>query len=144
MARTKKDMQRGFGSDERPVIGTLWERDSIGHNDSTRARGNYEPDNRIVDYKRYYDEDYFKREIEVLWKKQWLYACREEDIPAVGDRVPFDVGPLSFFIVRSKTDEFKAFYNSCIHRGTMLCAKRESHAVIRCPITGGNGTMTEA
>jgi phenylpropionate dioxygenase-like ring-hydroxylating dioxygenase large terminal subunit len=136
MARTKKDMQRGFGSEERPVIGTLWERDSIGHNDSTRARGDYEPDNRIVDFKRYYDEDYFRREIEVLWKKQWLYACREEDIPAVGDRVPFDVGPMSFFIVRSKADEFKAFYNSCIHRGTMLCAKRESHAVIRCPYHG--------
>jgi phenylpropionate dioxygenase-like ring-hydroxylating dioxygenase large terminal subunit len=132
----KQNVQRGFGSDERPVIGKLWERDSVGSNESMRALGSYEPNNKQVDFRRYYDADYFKLEIEKIWKKQWLFACREEDIPQVGDRVPFDVGPLSFFIVRSKEHEFKAFYNSCLHRGTLLCAKSESQKTIRCPYHG--------
>jgi phenylpropionate dioxygenase-like ring-hydroxylating dioxygenase large terminal subunit len=129
----KPNVQRGYGNDERPVIGVLWARDPAGPTDFMQARGNYEPDNRNVDYRRYYDAAYFQQELEHIWKKQWLYACRDEDIPAIGDRVPFDVGPLSYFIVRTGDDEFKAFYNSCLHRGTLLCSKRESGDTIRCP-----------
>jgi len=136
MATTNREMQRGYGNAERPVIGELWKRDSMGQSTAMQARGDYEPHNKQVDYKRYYDQDYFKRELERVWQKQWLYACREEDIPQVGDRVPFEVGPLSYFIVRSGEDEFKAFYNSCLHRGTILCSKRESSDTIRCPYHG--------
>jgi phenylpropionate dioxygenase-like ring-hydroxylating dioxygenase large terminal subunit len=131
----KGDIQRGFGNEERPVIGTLWERDSAPA-DWMAVRGTYTPKHKQVDYHRYYDPEYFRAELEHVWRKQWLYAGREEDIPNVGDRVPFDVGPLSFFIVRSKEDEFKAFYNSCLHRGTALCTKRDSGGTIRCPYHG--------
>lgn len=131
--KLKEGVQRGYGSKERPVIGELWERDSVGRNAAMLAQGDYEPDNKHVDYKRYYDPEYFKLELENVWKKQWLFACREEEIPAVGDRVPVHVGPLSYFVVRSGEDEFKAFYNSCPHRGTMLCAKAEHAETIRCP-----------
>ncbi|MCB5946074.1 Rieske 2Fe-2S domain-containing protein [Acidocella sp. KAb 2-4] len=128
-----KQPQRGYGSAERPVIGVLWERDAGGQNQAMTAKGTYEPSHKSVDLKRYYDPAVFSDEVEKIWRKQWLYACREEDIPQIGDRVPFHVGPLSFFIVRTAEDEFKAFYNACPHRGTMLCAKPESGATIRCP-----------
>jgi phenylpropionate dioxygenase-like ring-hydroxylating dioxygenase large terminal subunit len=127
--------QHGYGSDERPVIGTLWDRDSSG-TEWMQARGTYSPQNKQVDFRRSYDPGYFRAEIDKIWRKQWLFACREEDIPGIGDRTPFDVGPLSFFIVRSKADEFKAFYNSCIHRGTALCVKTDSGTTIRCPYHG--------
>jgi phenylpropionate dioxygenase-like ring-hydroxylating dioxygenase large terminal subunit len=86
-----------------------------------------------VDFRRYYDPDYAKLELEKLWLKTWLFACREEDIPNVGDRVPFELGPLSFLVVRSAENEFKAFYNACLHRGTKLCAGRSSGRSIKCP-----------
>ena len=133
MATTTRDVQRGYGNEERPLIGELWQRDAVGQNVAMKACGDYEPRNKNVDYKRYYDTDYFKLEMERIWKKQWLYAAREEDIPEIGDRVPFHVGPLSFIITRSGPGEFKAFYNSCLHRGTMLCTKKESGSSIRCP-----------
>jgi phenylpropionate dioxygenase-like ring-hydroxylating dioxygenase large terminal subunit len=142
MATTaRRALQRGFGNDERPVIGKLWERDSTGQNDSMRALGSYEPNNKQVDFRRYYDAQYFKVEIDKIWKRQWLFACRDEDIPQVGDRVPFHVGPLSFFIVRCGEDEFKAFFNSCLHRGTALCVKPDSGASIRCPYHGWEWTI---
>ena len=131
---TQIEKKRGYGSDERPLAGVLWQRDS--HDPAAPAlvaRGEYEPDHREFDYRRYWDRDWAAAEIEHVWKKSWLLACRDEDIPEVGDRVPLQVGELSYFIVRSDPDEFKAFHNSCLHRGTMLCTKRESAATIRCP-----------
>ncbi|HET8613770.1 MAG TPA: aromatic ring-hydroxylating dioxygenase subunit alpha [Sphingomonas sp.] len=130
----RADIKRGYGSEERPLAGVLWARDA---HDPTApalsAQGNFEPDYREVDYSRYWDPEWAKAEIEGVWKKSWLYVGREEDIPNVGDRMPLDVGHLSFLIVRSAADEFKAFYNSCLHRGTKLCTKIESAETIRCP-----------
>lgn len=124
---------QGYGTKDRPLIGELWQRDSLGPNSAMAARGDYQPDNRQVDYSRYFDPEFFQLELEKIFRKQWLFACREEDIPNIGDRVPLQVGPDSYFIVRSGPDEFKAFYNSCLHRGTMLCAKKETAKTIRCP-----------
>src|ERR1700761_8139055 len=95
MATKTQDVQRGYGNAERPVVAELWRRDSAGESDAMKARGDYEPNKKRIDYLRYYDPEYFKLELERIWKKQWLFAAREEDIPEVGDRVPFHVGPMS-------------------------------------------------
>ncbi len=129
-------IKRGHGSAERPVAGVLWDRDTIPDTLALREHGNVEAYNPQVDYRRYYDEEYFKVELEKLWSKTWLFACRDEDIPEIGDRIPLEVGPLSFFIVRSAEDEFKAFYNACLHRGTALCSAHQSSSSIRCPYHG--------
>ncbi|MFT4054506.1 MAG: aromatic ring-hydroxylating dioxygenase subunit alpha [Novosphingobium sp.] len=123
---------RGYGSDERPLLGALWSRDTAP-NDAVRALGDYEPDNRQIDYRKYHDPAFFKAELDTIWSRQWLLACREEDIPEVGDRVPLNIGPHSYFIVHHAQGEFKAFHNSCLHRGTMLCKGKEQAATIRCP-----------
>ena len=125
---------RGYGSAERPLATELWAREAHKpHDPALLAQGNHEPDVYNVDHRRYFDPAWAQDEIDYVWSKNWLLACREEDIPEVGDRVPLQVGPLSYFIVRSAPDTFKAFYNSCPHRGTMLCAKKESAETIRCP-----------
>jgi phenylpropionate dioxygenase-like ring-hydroxylating dioxygenase large terminal subunit len=132
----KAERQRGLGSEERPVTAALWERDSVGPNAAMRAGGDYEPDNPHVDYRRYFDPAWFQAELDTIWRRQWLFACREEDIPRVGDRIPFHVGPLSFVIVRAGPEAFKAFYNSCLHRGTMLCDRPQTGEGLRCPFHG--------
>jgi phenylpropionate dioxygenase-like ring-hydroxylating dioxygenase large terminal subunit len=131
-----RDIQRGLGSAERPMVKDLWAADSQPDHIALRSVGNFEPDHVTVDFKRYYDPDFARREVDKLWRKSWLFAAREEDIPEVGDRIPFDVGPLSFFIVRTAEDEFRAFYNSCLHRGTALCSEKGNGATIRCPFHG--------
>ncbi len=129
-------IKRGHGTEERPLNRVVWARDTRADSEVLVAEGDTKPSNLEVGYDRYYDQGYFQLEIEKLWKKTWLYAAREEDMPNVGDRVPFDVGPLSFFLVRSGPDEFKAFYNACLHRGTALCVEPESADTIRCPFHG--------
>jgi nitrite reductase/ring-hydroxylating ferredoxin subunit len=98
------------------------------------TKGNYSAANRRVPYEYYYDPKYVPIEIERIWKKTWQVACRGEDIPEVGDRISYDVGPLSFLVVRSGPNEFKAFHNSCRHRGRRLCGDaKQSGDIIQCP-----------
>ncbi|MDB5702315.1 MAG: Rieske (2Fe-2S) protein [Sphingomonadales bacterium] len=132
----KRDMRRGYGNKERPVIGELWQRDSTAITDVMTAEGTYQPSNKNIEFSRYYDPEFFKQEIEKVWRRQWLIAGREEDIPNVGDRFPLSVGPDAYMIVRTGAHEFKAYFNSCLHRGATLCAKPESGTSIRCPYHG--------
>jgi phenylpropionate dioxygenase-like ring-hydroxylating dioxygenase large terminal subunit len=127
-----RDIKRGHGSAERPLAAELWANDTYP-NFAAREQGNYDPTYDKVNYRRYYDADYARQELEKIWMKSWILACREEDIPEVGNRLPVNVGPVSFFVVRTGPDTFKAFYNSCLHRGTQLCSARDSGDVIRCP-----------
>lgn len=130
---TPRDIQRGHGSKERPLTRDLWARDSRAPTVAMRETGNFDPTNVNVDFTRYYDPEFARKEMEELWLKSWLFACREEDLPNVGDRLPFQVGPRSFMIVRSGPDEFKAFFNSCTHRGTRLCDALSTGERIVCP-----------
>lgn len=130
---SERKIRRGHGSDERPVARDLWAADSRPDHVALRETGNHDPDYHQVDYRRYLDRDHAALEHRHIWLKSWVGACREEDLPAVGDRLPFQLGPTSFIVVRSGEDEFRAFYNSCLHRGTELCSKPESGDTIRCP-----------
>lgn len=126
----------GFGTKESPLVKDLLEADSQTVPDTLKADGNYHPKSTTVPFSVYYDPEYAALETEHVWKKCWQYACREEDVPEVGDRFPYHVGDLSFVIVRSAEDEFKAFYNSCLHRGTQLCSAAHGGDEIRCPFHG--------
>lgn len=125
--------QRGYGSDERPLTRTLWARDSQAPSKALSEVGNHEPSRLHVDYKCYYDREFAEREMDKVWLKTWVYAAREEDMPNVGDRMPFEIGPRSFLLIRSAANEFKAFFNSCPHRGTQLCHHAEGGEKIVCP-----------
>src|SRR5579863_6600414 len=132
-----RSVKRGHGTKERPLARELWAREandprSLALTDSS----DFLPDNRHIGFSRYYDPQFAADEMEAIWKKCWLFACREEDIPDNGDRVPFHAGKLSFIIIRTGAASFKAFFNSCLHRGTRLCSKPQGGNTIKCPFHG--------
>ena len=65
-------------------------------------------------------EAFHEREKERLWPKVWQIACREEELPNVGNFIVYDIADESILIVRSAEKELKAFYNVCQHRGRIL------------------------
>jgi phenylpropionate dioxygenase-like ring-hydroxylating dioxygenase large terminal subunit len=83
---------------------------------------------------RYTDPAFAKLEMERLWPRTWQFACREEHIPNVGDYYVYDIGAHSFIITRVGTDDIRAYYNACLHRGTKLRASGTmgSTAEFRC------------
>lgn len=129
----KRDIKRGHGSDDRKLAADLWALDTYPDHPAAHEDGNYDPSYDRVGYERYYDADYAKAEFDKIWMKSWVVAAREEDVPEVGDRVSFDMGPRSFMIVRTAPNSFKAFFNSCLHRGAQLCVGKQGGDVVRCP-----------
>ncbi|MBV45551.1 MAG: Rieske (2Fe-2S) protein [Rhodobiaceae bacterium] len=90
-----------------------------------------------VPAERYYSKEFHDLEVEKVWKRVWQMACHEDDIPNVGDYNVYNIARLSFLIVRSAEDEFKAFHNVCLHRGRLLRTKDGIRArEFRCSFHG--------
>ena len=95
------------------------------------------PGPTFVPVKSYYSQEFFDLEVEKLWKRVWQMAAHEDDLPNVGDYLPYDIAGMSFLIVKSGEDEYKAYYNSCLHRGRKLREHRGKQAdELRCPFHG--------
>ena len=85
---------------------------------------------------RYTDAEFFRKEIEKVWLKTWQMACREEDIPQVGDCHVYDNVGKSIIVARVAENEFRAYYNSCPHRGRKLLSAPAARSDIRCAFHG--------
>lgn len=85
----------------------------------------------------YHEKAFHDLEVEKIWKKTWQMACREDEIPNVGDHYIYDVANLSFIVVRTGENAFKAHYNMCLHRGRQLkeCSGKNAK-LFRCPFHG--------
>jgi phenylpropionate dioxygenase-like ring-hydroxylating dioxygenase large terminal subunit len=91
-----------------------------------------------IPFCRYTDPAFFKQEQDSMWMKVWQWACREEDIPEVGDYTVYDIIDKSVLIVRTANDGIRAYANACLHRGTQLkpsdsCGRSKE---LRCPFHG--------
>lgn len=95
-------------------------------------KGNYEPKPLRIPYHYYWDPEIARLEDEFIWKKMWICAGREEDIPEVGDRMPFTLRGKSYLVVRTTATEIRVFNNTCRHRGRTLCDQPESGHDLRC------------
>jgi hypothetical protein len=84
----------------------------------------------------YFDPDFHRREVDHVWRRVWQMACREEQIPDVGQSQVYEIADASLIIVRTAPDTIRAFHNSCLHRGTQLRTAPGRLERIRCPYHG--------
>lgn len=89
-----------------------------------------------LDARRYTSQEFFDCEVQRLWPRVWQMACREEDIPAVGDALVYDIVGKSFILVRTGPHTIRAHYNSCPHRGRKLLTQPAHLTQLRCPFHG--------
>ena len=88
---------------------------------------------------RYYDQDFYALETELFWPRVWQMACRLEELPKPGDFVEYEILDQSIIVVRvddTGTDQIRAFYNSCRHRGMKLVEGSGSRRTFVCPFHG--------
>jgi phenylpropionate dioxygenase-like ring-hydroxylating dioxygenase large terminal subunit len=74
----------------------------------------------FVPTEHYTSREFLQREKERLWPKVWQVACREEEVPAAGSFVTYDIGDESITVVRGSDSRIRAFFNVCQHRGRRL------------------------
>ncbi len=85
---------------------------------------------------RYIDAEFMQLELDKVFSRTWLMACREEELPGVGSYVEFRIGAHSILVVRESVDSIRAYYNACRHRGTRLAEGRGRVGSIICPFHG--------
>ncbi|WP_235681975.1 aromatic ring-hydroxylating oxygenase subunit alpha [Sphingobium yanoikuyae] len=81
----------------------------------------------------YVSQSYADAEATKLWPKVWQVACREEEIPEVGDYVTYDIVDDSIIVVRAAPDRIAAYFNVCRHRGRQLTEGCGNAKRLVCP-----------
>jgi phenylpropionate dioxygenase-like ring-hydroxylating dioxygenase large terminal subunit len=114
----------------------ILDRDSRKAPDHFRQQPGWDAGTEPVPVEHYYTQDYFDLEVEHMWSRVWQLACREEHIPNHGDIFRYENVGKSVIVVRTKTGEIKAFYNSCPHRGRQLIDSHCNRPELWCPFHG--------
>jgi phenylpropionate dioxygenase-like ring-hydroxylating dioxygenase large terminal subunit len=95
-------------------------------------------DDGLIPKGRYVAREFLDLEMERLWPRVWQVAGREEEVAEVGDFLEYTIGDQSILVVRAAPDTIKAYFNTCLHRGTRLaegCGNFET-GQIRCRYHG--------
>ena len=90
---------RGATSAVSPLTSDLLARDTRPLETAMHAVGEYRSRGAAIPMARYYEPAFAALEKERLWTKVWQFAGCEEDIPEVGDRVPYAVADLTFMAI---------------------------------------------
>lgn len=85
---------------------------------------------------RYLAVEFLQLELELLFPRTWLMACRLEELPSIGSYVEYRIGERSVLVVRESEDSIRAYHNACRHRGTRLATGRGRVGSIICPFHG--------
>jgi phenylpropionate dioxygenase-like ring-hydroxylating dioxygenase large terminal subunit len=116
---------------ETPV--SIWSRGEVPRE---RVPERYRLGDQFVPKGRYIDPEFQQREVDRLFSRTWLMACREEELTGVGSYVEFCITNRSILVVREAADSIRAYHNACRHRGTRLATGRGRVGSIICPFHG--------
>lgn len=76
----------------------------------------------------------YKRELEHLFTRAWLFVGHESQVKNAGDFFVSRMGEESVILVRDKANELHVFLNSCRHRGMKVCRYESGNtSLFTCP-----------
>jgi phenylpropionate dioxygenase-like ring-hydroxylating dioxygenase large terminal subunit len=95
--------------------------DVTAPNSTSPLRDWVRPDEGKVLCRVYADSDVYRQEIERIWKRLWLFAGHESEVPEAGDYLTRTVGTVPLIISRTAQGEVAVMINRCMHRGALVC-----------------------
>jgi anthranilate 1,2-dioxygenase (deaminating, decarboxylating) large subunit len=76
----------------------------------------------------------FDLEMELIFEKQWIYACHESQVPNPYDYFTLQAGRQPIIVTRDGKGELYAVANACQHRGTTLVRTTQGNqSTFTCP-----------
>lgn len=69
-----------------------------------------------------------RREIERIFSRCWIYVGHSSEVPLPGDFRTRRVAGRPVIFTRAETGEVRCFFNTCRHRGAVVCREREGNA----------------
>jgi len=80
------------------------------------------------------EPELFDLEMEMVFEKNWIYACHESEIPNPNDFVTMRAGRQPMIITRDAGGKLNALVNACQHRGaTLTRVCKGKAAAFACP-----------
>ncbi len=71
---------------------------------------------------RYTDPEMYALERDLLFKRSWLFALHDSEVPSIGSYKVCDIANTPVLMVRGDDGEVRAFHNACRHRGAPVVA----------------------
>jgi Rieske 2Fe-2S family protein len=85
----------------------------------------------------YDDPDIYRRDLERIYLRAWLYAGHQSEIPNRGDYFVYQLAGESVIVVRADDDVVHALLNVCRHRGSNVCWEKHGNSRrFTCPYHG--------
>jgi phenylpropionate dioxygenase-like ring-hydroxylating dioxygenase large terminal subunit len=81
----------------------------------------------------YTSQAFYDREIERIFRTEWNFVGRADEIAKPGDFKVFDLVGESVIVLRDQAGGLRAFANTCRHRGTRLLDGTGNCKSIACP-----------
>ncbi|MBT3565486.1 MAG: Rieske 2Fe-2S domain-containing protein [Gammaproteobacteria bacterium] len=87
----------------------------------------------LVNRRAFVDPNVLAQEQAAIFDKCWLYIGHESEIPNNEDFLTRAVGGRELIFVRGKDGTARAFFNTCPHRGAMVCREKKGKGkMFRC------------
>jgi len=131
MATNPAKLDRSAGISYQDLIAA----DAVPATNALALENPYRDGPTSVPVSRYTSRDFHDLEMKKLWPRVWQMACREEEIPRVGDYSVYEIGHYSILVVRT-AQGIKAHHNVCRHRGRRLCDFDGHAPSFICPFHG--------
>jgi len=81
----------------------------------------------------YTDPAIFEREMEMIFQRAWIYVGHESQVPNPGDFITGTIGRKPIVMSRHTDGKVYVIYNSCGHRGAIVCNDDKGNAeLFRC------------
>jgi p-cumate 2,3-dioxygenase subunit alpha len=97
------------------------------------VRDNMEKSEFLVHRSVFSDKEILARERAEIFSKCWLFIGHETEIPKKGDYKRKKVGGRNLLLVHSEDGAIRVLYNTCPHRGALVCRENEGNArAFRC------------
>jgi Rieske 2Fe-2S family protein len=84
----------------------------------------------------YSSPEVYRQEIDEYFKKDWLYAGREEELAKPGDFMSLRLVDEPIVISRGRDGKLNAFFNMCAHRGVEVAYGSGNTRAFKCPYHG--------
>jgi phenylpropionate dioxygenase-like ring-hydroxylating dioxygenase large terminal subunit len=81
----------------------------------------------------YADPAFFEHERQRVFRRGWVCAGVNDELPGPGAWVARSVGGVPVLLVRDRDGTLRGFLNVCRHRAAPLCDDEGSGSLIRCP-----------
>jgi p-cumate 2,3-dioxygenase subunit alpha len=75
------------------------------------------------------DPEVLELEREVIFDRSWLYVGHESELKAPNDYLTRNVGGRELIFNRDRKGDFRAFFNTCPHRGAMVARQKCGNAL---------------